>query len=62
MNIIVGKNKAVALGMELEHSVYQISARRFVVTDMAAWESGLESVGIWYDLRYGERVYNPDEN
>ena len=60
-SVIVGKKKAVALGKELEHPVYQISARRFIVTDMAAWETGLESVGIGYDLRYGERVYNPDK-
>ena len=32
MNIIVGKNKAVALGMELECPVYRISERRFCVT------------------------------
>ncbi len=61
MNIIVGKNKAVALGMELECPVYRISERRFCVTAMPAWKAELDSVGIWYDPRYGKRIYNPDK-
>ncbi len=52
MNIIIGKNKAVVLGVELEQSVYQISARRFCVTAEAAWKAELDSAGIWYDRRY----------
>ena len=61
MNIIIGKNKAVALGMELECPVYQISARRFLVTATAAWTTELASIGIWYDPRYSERIYNPNK-
>ena len=62
MIVIVGKTKAVELGKDTEAVVYRISERRFCITNDLAWETGLESEGIWRDHTYMDCVYDPYKN
>ena len=62
MIIVTGKTKAIELGKDTEAAVYRISERRFCITNDLAWETGLESEGIWSDRTYIDRVYDPYKN
>lgn len=59
MSIIIGKKNAIDLGKNCGASVYQISERRFCITNNFAWETGLISDGIWIDHRYMHCIYDP---
>ena len=56
MVVVIGKTKAIELGKDTETAVYRISERRFCITNDFAWETQLESEGIWTDHAYIKKL------
>lgn len=61
MQIVIGKKIAIEVAKSCGSAVYQISERRFCISNEIAWEAELAAASIWVDHRYMQSICDPNQ-